>query len=189
MIAIIDTGTGNLFNIQKVSGGEITDDIATIENADKIIFPGVGSFPFVIDKIKPFRNTLVKKIRDGTPYLGICLGLEVLFESSEEGKGSGLSIFNGSIKKLTEGRIPHIGWDTVNILKNSKLFSGIKNNTYFYFLHSYYSPVNPYTVSTTEYGNVISSSIEYKNVFGVQFHPEKSGKDGIKILKNFRDGI
>ena len=82
MIAIIDTGTGNLFNIQKVAGGEITNDIASIENADKIIFPGVGSFPFVMNRINPIKDVLVKKIKDGTPYLGICLGLEVLFESS-----------------------------------------------------------------------------------------------------------
>ncbi len=189
MIAIIDTGTGNLFNIQKVAGGEITNDIASIENADKIIFPGVGSFPFVMNRINPIKDVLVKKIKDGTPYLGICLGLEVLFESSDEGGSSGLSIFKGKIKKLTKGRVPHIGWDTVNILKDSKIFSGIKNNTYFYFLHGYYLPVNDYTTSTTDYGNMISSSIEYDNVIGVQFHPEKSGNEGVKILKNFRDGI
>ncbi|WP_287961149.1 imidazole glycerol phosphate synthase subunit HisH [Acidiplasma sp.] len=189
MIAVIDTQAGNLFNINKIVNGEITRDPYVIERADKIVFPGVGSFSFVMDSIEGIKETIIEKIKSGIPYLGICLGLEVLYDSSEEGPGSGLSILSGSIKKLTKNRVPHIGWDTVELIKDSRLFSGIKNGSYFYFLHSYYAERNDYTVAITDYGNIISSAMQKDNIYAVQFHPEKSGINGIKVLKNFRDLI
>jgi glutamine amidotransferase len=185
MISIIDISTGNLSNIKKIVGGTITIDPYEIERAEKIIFPGVGSFQYVSKIIEPIRGLLIDKIKAETPYLGICLGLEILFDGSEEGAGNGLGIFRGNVKKFNGVKTPHMGWNNVNVKSISKLMKGIKNNSFFYFMHSYYAPENEYTVMETEYGNIFASGMEMGNIYGIQFHPEKSGQDGIKVLKNF----
>jgi glutamine amidotransferase len=185
MITIVDINTGNLSNIQKITGGIITGDSYEIERSDKIIFPGVGSFQYASRVIEPIRGVLVEKIKNGVPYLGICLGLEILFESSEEGAGSGLGIFTGRAKKFYGIKTPHMGWNNVALKQESEIMEGIRNNSFFYFMHSYYIPVNEYTTMETEYNGIFSSGIKKYDIFGVQFHPEKSGEAGIKVLKNF----
>ena len=157
MIAIIDINTGNLSNINRIVGGKITSDPYEIEKSEKIIFPGVGSFQYVSKIIEPIRDLLMERIKSGVPYLGICLGLEILFESSEEGQGNGLGIFNGTVKKFNGVKTPHMGWNRVNVKSPSKIMEGIQNNSFFYFMHSYYAPENQYTVMETEYGNKFAS--------------------------------
>jgi glutamine amidotransferase len=185
MIAVIDINTGNLSNINKTLGGIITLDPYEIERSEKIIFPGVGSFQHVSKIIDPIRGVLMDRIKSGIPYLGICLGLEILFDGSEEGPGKGLGIMRGVVKKFTGVKTPHMGWNNVHIKSPSKIMSGIPDNSFFYFMHSYYVPKNDYTTMETEYGNVFSSGIGMGNIYGVQFHPEKSGENGVRLLKNF----
>ena len=185
MIAIIDIGTGNLSTIERVTGGKITMDPDEIERSDKIIFPGVGSFQYVAEVIKPIREVLIKVIKSGIPYLGICLGMEMLFDSSEEGTGEGLGIMHGRIKKFTEIKTPHMGWNQVKNVISLPVMDGIPDNSFFYFMHSYYTPDTEYTAMKTDYGRYFTSGIRYRNIYGVQFHPEKSGENGIRVLKNF----
>lgn len=187
MISVIDIKTGNVANINKILGGKITLDPEIIEKSDKIVFPGVGSFDYVNNIIKPVKNIILKKINDGTPYLGICLGLEILYGKSDEGNSEGLNIFNGRIQRFSGIKTPHMGWNTITIKKDSPLFNGIKDNSYFYFMHSYYREIDNNTVAETEYNINFSSAVNRYNVYAVQFHPEKSGENGIKLLKNFRD--
>lgn len=197
MIAVIDYGAGNLKSITNAldflrAKYKVTDKAGDIKKADKIIFPGVGSFGNCIRSLKKknligsLKKEIIKK-----PYLGICLGLQVLFEKSEESPGiKGLSIFKGKCKKFKSKKlkIPQIGWNSIGIVnKNSLLLKDIKNNSYFYFVHSYYvDPKDDSAILTkTNYGADFVSAIEKDNIFGLQFHPERSGEVGIKILENF----
>ena len=185
MIAIIDIGTGNLSTIERVTGGKITMEPGEIEDAEKIIFPGVGSFQYVASIIRPVRKILINRIKSGIPYLGICLGLEMLFDSSEEGGGEGLGLIPGRIKKFAGVKTPHMGWNQVKNLTDLPIMGGIPDNSFFYFMHSYYTPDTAYTAMETDYGGYFTSGIMYGNIYGVQFHPEKSGDAGIRLLKNF----
>jgi len=189
MIAIIDLGIGNLSNVKKAVNGIITDRAKDIEKADKIILPGVGAFSAVMEKLNPLRSVIIDSINRGKPFLGICLGLQLMFESSEEGKGKGLGIFKGEAVKFKNVRVPHIGWNSIIKVKESKILKGVKNGEYFYFVHSYF--VRPedseIVVAETEHqGFCFASVVEKDNVFGVQFHPEKSGEAGKRILENFK---
>jgi len=195
MITIIDYGMGNLqslANAFQFLGEEvkITDNPKEIEKAQKLVFPGVGDFGKAIKNLKkkkidlPIRNSIQK----GTPFLGICLGLQLLFEKSEEAPNDkGLNIFKGKILRFKNVKTPQIGWNQINILKKTKIFKEIENNSFVYFMHSFYvEPLDKkIIVARTNYGKGFCSAIEQKNVFGVQFHPEKSGKTGLKILRNF----
>lgn len=204
MIAIIDYDAGNLRSVEKAlqSLGEspiITRDPEVILHADRLILPGVGAFGDAMQKLHQYQLTDV--IRDaaakGIPFLGICLGLQLLFESSEESPGvEGLGICKGQIRRIpdTPGlKIPHMGWNSLSYTAeaagnpNGRLFSDIPEHSYVYFVHSYYlKAADPSIVAaSTEYGTLIHASIEQKNVFACQFHPEKSGSTGLKILKNF----
>jgi glutamine amidotransferase len=185
MIAIIDINTGNLSNINRVVGGTITSNPYEIEKAEKIIFPGVGSFQYVSNVIEPIKGVLMDKIKSGIPYLGICLGIEMLFQDSEEGSGKGLGILKGRVKKFKGVKTPHMGWNNVSLKAPSLIMQGIPDNSFFYFMHSYYVPENEFTIMETEYGNTFASGIGYGNIYGVQFHPEKSGENGVRVLKNF----
>ena len=189
MIAIIDLGIGNLSNVKKAVKGVLTDKAEEIEKAEKIILPGVGSFPSVLKKLNSLRDVILESIKKGKPFLGICLGLQLLFEKSEEGEGEGLKVFKGEVVKFRNVRVPHIGWNRVFKVKDSKILNGIKDGKYFYFVHSYFvEPLNEEIILTrTEHeGFNFVSGIESKNIFGLQFHPEKSGEAGQKILENFR---
>lgn len=198
MIAIIDYGAGNLHSVQnalKILGAEsvVTGDADTILAADKIILPGVGAFGDSKAALAQadLCETVKSVIAAGKPFLGICLGMQLLFDSSEESPGvEGLSVFRGSFKKIPKVddiKIPHIGWNSLEIPKDSKILKNIGENPYVYFVHSYYlEPENPADVSAyTTYGTKFAVAAERDNVFAVQFHPEKSGDTGLKILENF----
>lgn len=198
MIAIIDYDAGNLKSVEKALAhlGEesiITRDFREIERADKVILPGVGAFGVAMDQLRHYElDRVIKEVCDkGTPLLGICLGQQLLFEGSEESQGvEGLNILKGKIVKIpdTKGlKIPHIGWNSLTLKNNGRLYEGIGQDAYVYFVHSYYLQAQDETIvkATTEYGTTIDASVEKDNVFACQFHPEKSSAVGLRILKNF----
>ncbi len=190
---IFDYGVGNLLSLKTAleKAGLITSIGTTAKDlakADVIAMPGVGSFTAASEKLDAVKETLQAKIQEGTPLLGICLGLQLFFESSEEGPGKGLALFKGRNVQLPKTvKVPHMGWNTLNIAKPNELFDGIAEGTYVYFVHSLY-PVpkdKEIVCTTTDYGTTFTSTVTSKNIYGTQFHPEKSGDVGIKILKNF----
>ncbi len=198
MIAIIDYGAGNIQSVYKALkylGCEckITSDKNEILNSDAAILPGQGAFGDCMRSIesRDIKETVKSFIKTGKPFLGICVGLQLLFEGSEESPDTeGLGIFKGIIKKIPNGeglKIPHMGWNSINILNNDGIFKGIENNPYVYFVHSYYLDSDEKLIvsSQTEYGVTIDASISHGNVYATQFHPEKSGEAGLKMLKNF----
>ena len=198
MIAIIDYDAGNLKSVEKALVYLNQDVIITrnqdkILSADKVILPGVGAFGDAMSKLHKYDlvETIQSVAKNGTPLLGICLGLQLFFERSDESDGvEGLSILPGEILRIPdkEGlKIPHIGWNNLSIRPDAKLFQGIEPNPYVYFVHSYYLKAKEESdvVATTEYSTLIHASVERDNVFACQFHPEKSGKIGLKILENF----
>lgn len=190
---IFDYGVGNLLSLKtalekvglNTTIGTTAQDLA---KADAIALPGVGSFSAAATKLDAVKETLQTKVKDGTPLLGICLGLQLFFEESEEGPGNGLAFFKGKNVQLPNTvKVPHMGWNTLNIVKPNELFEDIAEGTYVYFVHSLYPvPADKKIVCTqTEYGATFTSAIASKNIYGTQFHPEKSGDIGLKILKNF----
>lgn len=197
MIAIIDYDAGNIKSVEKALqylGEEavITRDAGEILMADKVILPGVGAFGDAMEKLN--RYGLVPVIHEvvgkGIPFLGICLGLQLMFESSEEAPGvEGLGLLKGKIVRIPEGdglKVPHMGWNSLSFPKEGRLFAGIPENSYVYFVHSYYLQAEEDIVTATaEYGVTIHASVEKGNVFACQFHPEKSSHTGLTILKNF----
>ncbi len=198
MIAIIDYDAGNIKSVEKAIEklGEVpilTRDRDTILSADKIILPGVGSFGDAMEKLHRYGlvSVIHEAVENGIPFLGICLGLQLLFESSEESEGvEGLGILKGKIVKIpnVEGlKIPHIGWNSLDIPKDTHLFHGFEPNPYVYFVHSYYLQAEDEDIvsATTEYGVHIHAAVQKNNVYACQFHPEKSSNTGLKILKNF----
>lgn len=198
MIAIIDYDAGNLKSVEKalVSLGEevlVSRDSSEILQADKVILPGVGSFGDAMNNLDKFGlvDTIKKVTGNGTPFLGICLGLQLLFKESDETPGAeGLDILPGKILKIPakEGfKIPHMGWNSLDIKPGARLFKGLEGNPYVYFVHSYYLKAADENIvaATTEYTTHIHASVESGNVFACQFHPEKSSEVGLKILKNF----
>ena len=198
MIAIVDYDAGNLKSVEKalIYIGEkplVTDDSEVILSADKIILPGVGAFGEAMDKLKArgLVDTLRKAVEKGIPLLGICLGMQLLFDGSDESEGvEGLSILPGKITRIPANgvdKIPHMGWNSLEFPKQSKLFAGINEGAFVYFVHSYYLQADNEedVAATTEYITHIHAAVESGNVFGCQFHPEKSGEVGLSILKNF----
>lgn len=200
MIAIIDYNAGNLKSVEKalhLLGEEtvITRSFQEIEAADKVILPGVGAFGDAMGQLKKYE--LDKVIREvaaqGKPFLGICLGLQLLFEGSDESQGvEGLHILDGQVLRIPDApglKIPHIGWNSLELANDGRIFQGIENGAYVYFVHSYYlKAANEQIVkATTEYSTHIHASVEQGNVFACQFHPEKSGAVGLSILKNFAE--
>ena len=198
LIAIIDYDAGNIKSVEKalLSMGEtpvLTRDPEVILQADHIILPGVGSFGDAMENLNKFGliDVIHEAINRKIPFLGICLGLQLLFESSEETPGvAGLGILKGKIVRIPEGpglKIPHMGWNSLNVREGASLFKGLEKEPYVYFVHSYYLQAkDPKIVAaTTEYGVTIHASVEKENVFACQFHPEKSSKTGLAILKNF----
>jgi len=190
---IFDYGVGNLLSLRtalekaglEASVGATAKELS---GADAIALPGVGAFTPAAAKLKSVKETLIKKIQSGTPLLGICLGLQLFFEASEEGPGNGLALFKGKTVQLPNMvKVPHMGWNTLNIIKQNELLDGVKEGSYVYFVHSLYPvPQDKNIVCTqTEYGTTFTSSIASKNIYGTQFHPEKSGEIGLKILQNF----
>ena len=198
MIAIIDYDAGNLKSVEKALqylGEEciVTRDKEKLLKADKIILPGVGAFGDAMEKLHKFGlvDVIHKLVKENKPFLGICLGLQLMFESSEEGPGvKGLGLLPGNIVKFPEKegfKIPHMGWNSIDVKEGSRLFKGVSNNSYVYFVHSYYLQAENENdvAATTEYITHVHASVEHDNIFACQFHPEKSGDVGLQILKNF----
>ena len=190
MIVIIDYGAGNTKSVMNALDRlnvsyELTDAADKILAAEKVIFPGVGHAGHAMESLR-VRGLVdvVKSIQK--PLLGICIGMQLLFERSEEGDTECLGILKGSVSRFDDSQVivPQMGWN-YNLLSNNKLFKGLNKSTYFYAVHSYRVDVSPYTIATSEYDEQYASAVQYNNFYGVQFHPEKSSKDGQQILKNF----
>jgi glutamine amidotransferase len=190
---IFDYGVGNLLSLkcalEKVGlNATIGVSAQQLKKADAIALPGVGSFSAAISKLDAAKETLLDAVENGTPLIGICLGLQLFFPESEEGPGRGLALFEGKNVRLRGAvKVPHMGWNTLRLVKQNALFDGVADGSYVYFVHSLYPvPTDKAIVATeTEYGTTFTSAIASKNVFGTQFHPEKSGDIGLKILENF----
>lgn len=198
MIAIIDYDAGNIKSVEKALqflGEEavITRDHELLMKADKVVLPGVGAFGDAMERLIEYDlvSVIQEIVRKNTPFLGICLGLQMMFEESEEAPGvKGLSLLPGRIVRIpdTPGlKIPHIGWNSITLPKESRLFRGISQQSYVYFVHSYYLQAGDEmdVAATTEYSAHIHAAVEHGNLFACQFHPEKSSKVGLTILKNF----
>lgn len=198
MVAIIDYDAGNIKSVEKAIGSlgsdaRVTRDREEILGADHVILPGVGAFGDAMEKLNRYGLTeVIREVVDNEiPFLGICLGLQLLFESSEESDGgSGLGILPGRIVRLPEKpglKIPHIGWNSLRYPNRGRLFEGILEESYVYFVHSYYLQADDPEIvtATTEYGTCLHASVEKGNVFACQFHPEKSSDAGLQILRNF----
>jgi imidazole glycerol-phosphate synthase subunit HisH len=203
MIAIVDYGMGNLRSVEKgfkKVGIDtiVTSDPKVIDNSGAVVLPGVGAFRDCIRNLTDLSLTeaVIRSIRKGKPYLGICLGLQVLFSESEEfGVCKGLDVFRGKVVRFKfesfEGKVPHMGWNNLNIVKKPPILSEITDNSFFYFVHSFYVlPEDKGIIAgTTDYGITFTSMVWKDNIFATQFHPEKSQELGLKILKGFGDFV
>jgi len=200
MIAIVDYGMGNLRSVEKGFlkvgiDARVVRDAKAVDNAKAIVLPGVGAFKDCMKNLEEtsLTDVIIQSIRKGKPYLGLCLGLQVLFSESQEfGVYRGLNVLNGKVVRFQPGlKVPHMGWNNVKILRRPPIFKGIDDESYFYFVHSYYVvPDNPdIAAGTTEYGIPFTSMVWKDNIFATQFHPEKSQGNGLRILKNFGDYV
>ena len=198
MIAIVDYGMGNLRSVQKAlekvgADARITHKGNDIVQADKIVLPGVGAMAPAMAKLRQLglTETIREVISAGKPFLGICLGLQLLFEKSAEGGNvEGLKVLKGTVNRFTKGKVPHMGWNQVNVQPAGQaMYKGVPNGANVYFCHSYYVVPKDQNIiaSVTEYGVPYVSSVAAKNIWGVQFHPEKSQTVGLQILKNFAE--
>ncbi|RJS74611.1 imidazole glycerol phosphate synthase subunit HisH [Candidatus Bathyarchaeota archaeon] len=190
---MIDCGVGNLFSITcalRKAGldASIVSSPSELKDVDAVVLPGVGNFNAGSRNLKMLRNKIFSLVDEGVPLLGVCLGMQLLFESSEESKGEGLGLFRGRVVRLPKTvKIPHMGWNTLKILRQCDLLAGVSEDDYFYFVHSYYG--NPadaaVVVAETDYGLNFASVVNRGNIYGTQFHPEKSGEPGVAVLRNF----
>lgn len=195
MIAIIDYGMGNLRSVQKAfervgASARITQNADEIALAHKIILPGVGAIKPSIDKLQELGliSVINQVIESKKPFLGICLGFQLLFDSSDEGgNAKGLGILRGTVKRFKQGKVPHMGWNQINITQPNKLFTNIENGSNVYFCHSFYVETQDKAIisTTTDYEIPFTSSIHLNNIYAVQFHPEKSQEIGLTMIKNF----
>ncbi|MBQ2696856.1 MAG: imidazole glycerol phosphate synthase subunit HisH [Clostridia bacterium] len=201
MIAILDYDAGNLRSVEKAflylgQDVTVTADPKEILSADRVVLPGVGAFRDAMDKLKAAKlDTVVKEVvAKKTPFLGICLGMQLLYEYSEEGDCEGLGLLKGTVKRFPADsglKIPQIGWNHLNVQKESRLLTGVEIPPYVYFVHSYYvDAADKSTVAATvEYGAVADVLVETESIHLTQFHPEKSGKTGLRMLENFANGV
>ena len=202
MIAIVDYGVGNLFSLQSSfaaigsSGAVVARTADALEKADKIVLPGVGAFGDASAKLRGsgMLETLLEQVNRGKPLLGICLGMQLLFDRSfEYGEHEGLGLIPGEVRPLSEAvptglKIPHMGWNALRFTKQSSLFRYIEDGDFVYFVHSYHGALcGDHTIALTDYGAPVTAAVQKDNVFGCQFHPEKSGNTGLKILKAFAE--
>ena len=208
MIAVIDYGVGNLFSLLSSLNyvgldTKLTNDIGEIKNAKGIILPGVGAFRDAVGNLEKYglKETLISEAKNGKPFLGICLGMQMLFEKSYEyGEYEGLGLINGTVEEIkkyipknSDLKIPHMGWNSLIInerFKDDKILKDVDNNEYVYYVHSYFAKTDMKNIVTySEYGTKIPGIVKNENVYGMQFHPEKSGDTGLKLLKNWGELI
>ena len=208
MIAVIDYGVGNLFSLLSSLNyvgldTKLTNNIEEIKNAKGIILPGVGAFRDAIGNLEKYRlkEILINEAKNGKPFLGICIGMQMLFEKSYEyGEYEGLGLINGTVEEIkkyipenSDLKIPHMGWNSLIInerFKDDKILKDVDNNEYVYYVHSYFAKTDTKNIVTySEYGTKISGIVKNENVYGMQFHPEKSGDTGLKLLKNWGELI
>ncbi|HEY2499564.1 MAG TPA: imidazole glycerol phosphate synthase subunit HisH [Candidatus Angelobacter sp.] len=192
MIAIVDYGAGNISSVKKAlehlhTDAQVTSDPSIIASAQKIIVPGVGHFSRCEMLNQNLRTPVLESISQGKPYLGICVGMQWLFEGSTESPETpGAALFAGQNSRFPASvKSPHVGWNQIEIKNGSRLLCGVKNGAFVYYTHSFRAPMIEQTVACTNYGGDFSAAIERDNIFGVQFHPEKSAETGLKILENF----
>jgi len=192
MIAIVDYGAGNISSVKKALeslGGiaEVTADPDVIAAAARVVVPGVGHFSRCTSLNQQLRRPVLEAITAGKPFLGICVGMQWLFQGSTESPETpGAGLFAGECSRFPDRvKSPHVGWNQVELRGGSRLLRGIENRSFFYYTHSYRAPVVEQTAALTEYGGEFSAAVERDNVYGVQFHPEKSGPAGLRILENF----
>jgi len=192
MIAIVDYGAGNISSVKKAlehvgASAEVTTDPGIILSAEKIVIPGVGHFCRCQALNLHMRELVLSAIAKGTPFLGICVGMQWLFQGSTEAlETPGAALFAGECSRFPAAvKSPHVGWNRIEVTGGSRLLQGVESGSFVYYTHSYRAPVVANTVASTCYGGAFSGAVERENVFGVQFHPEKSGKTGLKILENF----
>jgi glutamine amidotransferase len=191
-IAIIDYDVGNMRSVEKGFAyvgvpARVTKDPSEIDSADGLVLPGVGAFESGMRHIAPLRDVVLDRVEDGVPLLGICLGMQMLYEESDEGGlYRGLGLVKGRITRFSNGlKVPHMGWNSLSIKKDHPLLDGIADGSYVYFVHSYRAPVGGSTVAASDYGGEFTAVVAEGNVAGTQFHPEKSGDVGLRMLKNF----
>lgn len=191
-ITIVDYGIGNLHSIYKAFEGagartEIVSDMRAIASSECIVFPGVGAFGEAMDKLDPVIDDILKQLEGGTPAMGICLGMQILLDRSDESLQRGLGFVSGAVRRLRADRIPQMGWNDVDIIDENPLFEGISANAQFYFANSYACyPDEEVAIAMTRYGeSEFPSAIRKRNVIGFQFHPEKSSVAGLKMIDNF----
>ena len=208
MIAVIDYGVGNLFSLLSSLNyvgldTKLTNDVEEIKSAKGIILPGVGAFRDAVSNLSKYglKDILIDEAKNGKPFLGICLGMQMLFEKSYEyGEFEGLGLINGSVEEIkkyipenSDLKIPHMGWNSLMIndrFKNDKILKDVDNNEYVYYVHSYFAKTDMKNIVTySEYGTKIPGIVKNENVYGMQFHPEKSGDTGLKLLKNWGELI
>ena len=208
MIAVIDYGVGNLFSLLSSLNyvgldTKLTNNIEEIKNAERIILPGVGAFRDAIGNLEKYglKEILINEAKNGKPFLGICLGMQMLFEKSYEyGEYEGLGLINGTVEEIKKYisensnlKIPHMGWNSLIInerFKDDKILKDVDNNEYVYYVHSYFAKTDTKNiVAYSEYGTKIPGIVKNENVYGMQFHPEKSGDTGLKLLKNWGELI
>jgi glutamine amidotransferase len=193
VIAVVDYKAGNLTSVMKALAAVGADAVATedpevVRRADKIVLPGVGHFSVTeFLETRGLKHAIAERVDAGVPFLGICVGLQWLFTGSTEAPGSrGLGTFDAVCERFVDGKkIPHVGWNSVAVSEGSRLMAGVSSGSFVYFTHSYRAPVINRTVAVTNYGEDFSAAVERDNVMGVQFHPEKSGEAGLRILRNF----
>jgi len=195
MIGIIDYEAGNLNSVRKAfdflqKNSRVLKSLKDFDTVDRLVLPGVGSYGHAMERIKEkgFIDPIKKWIESGQPFLGICLGLQILFESSQESKGvKGMSVFKGTCRRFTEMKVPQIGWNNIQIQRTTSFLRGIRDGEFFYFNHSYYvvEGEKEAVVAKSNYGIDYISIAKKRNAYGVQFHPEKSGQAGLKLLKNW----
>lgn len=192
-VVMVDYGVGNLLSLKfalEKTGLEVKTSTSAqkLKNADAIALPGVGNFTAAARTLEPLKERLIDAVKAGTPILGICLGLQLYFEGSEEGPGEGLTFFKGkNVRLIGPVKVPHMGWNTIKKVKDNELLKGVEDDGYVYFVHSLYPvPEEKEIICTqTEYAQVFTSAVAFKNIYGTQFHPEKSGEIGVQILNNF----
>ncbi len=194
MITIVDYGAGNLRSVMNTleeigAEFELVRDAESVSRARKLILPGVGHFGQMMRELDALqlRAAIIERIRSGIPFLGICLGLQALFTDSEEApEAAGFGIFPGTVRRFpADARVPHMGWNSLDVSPRSRLLKGLGQDPYLYFAHSYYVPLHDYAAASCTYTLPYTAAIEHGNIFGVQFHPEKSGPLGLKAVGNF----